>query len=250
MKTAIIVPGRLASTRFHEKLLHPINGTPLILLTAQRIRSVAPDYPLIFAVDDRKLIALLEPKGFDAILTDPAHNSGTDRIAEANKTVGADYVINVQADEPLVTGHQIDQLAEAIKSPGIDLATLAHSFENVEDFHNPNQVKVVVNAKQEALYFSRSPIPYAREYSGKLNNAWLADNPCYRHLGLYAYSQEFLNAFNQLPASYLEITEKLEQLRALENGYKIAVRITHEPTIGIDSPEDVEVFENLLKNQI
>jgi len=249
MKTAIIVPGRLASTRFQEKLLHPILGTPLILLTARRIQAVAPDLPLIFAVDDRKLVILLESEGFDALLTDPAHNSGTDRIAEANETVKADFVINVQADEPLVTGKQIQQLADAVQSPNIDLATLAHPFESVDDFQNPNQVKVVINTRQEALYFSRSPIPFARDFSGKLNNAWLADNPCYRHLGLYAYSREFLSAFTELPASYLEITEKLEQLRALENGYRIAVRITHEPTIGIDAPEDVKVFEKLLSTE-
>ena len=235
---AIIVPGRLESTRFPRKLLHEIGGLPLIVLTAQRIRSQVPEIPLFFAVDHPLLESALKAAGFEAIMTRDDHNSGTDRIAEANEIVGAKRVINVQADEPLVTEKQIRQLSELIHRDGIDLATVAHRFHRVEDFQNPNQVKVVISESGEALYFSRSPMPYARDLGGKVDDTWLGENPCYRHLGLYAYTADFLKAFTRLPSGYLETIEKLEQLRALENGFHIAVGITDEISLGVDTPED------------
>lgn len=238
MDLAIIVPGRLESTRFPRKLLHEINGVPLIVLTAQRICSQMPDIPLFFAVDHPLLESALKQAGFEAIMTRDDHNSGTDRIAEANEAIGAKRVINVQADEPLVTAKQIHQLSELIHRKGIDLATVAHRFQWAEDFQNPNQVKVVISESGEALYFSRSPIPYARDHGGNVTDAWLEQNPCYRHLGLYAYTADFLKAFTKLPPGYLETTEKLEQLRALENGFRIAVGITDEISLGVDTPED------------
>jgi 3-deoxy-manno-octulosonate cytidylyltransferase (CMP-KDO synthetase) len=247
MKEAIIVPGRLASTRFPKKLLHPIHGEALIVLTARRIREQAPELPLYFAVDDTRLSDVLQRAGFEAILTRIDHESGTDRIAEANRIVGAERVINVQADEPMVTREQILQLSLLIHQPGIDLATLAHRFHRAEDFANPNQVKVVISHTGEALYFSRSPIPYARDFKGIVPDAWLADNPCYRHLGLYAYTAAFLEEFATLRPSYLEKTERLEQLRALENGKRIAVGITEEPSIGVDTPEDSVLLEQRLR---
>ena len=246
MKLAIIVPGRLASTRFPNKLLHKIKGTPLILLTAQRIREQTPEIPLFFAVDHPELQSVLETSGFDSIMTRVDHSSGTDRIAEANAQVGADRVINVQADEPLVTAAQIHQLSELIHRPGIDLATVAHRFHEPVDFLNPNQVKVVISTKGEALYFSRSPIPYHRDTAGVVSHDWLQQNPCYRHLGLYAYTRHFLESFTKLPPSYYETTEKLEQLRALDNGFRIAVGVTAGSSIGVDTPEDVIQLEKLI----
>jgi 3-deoxy-manno-octulosonate cytidylyltransferase (CMP-KDO synthetase) len=247
MDLAIIVPGRLASTRFPQKLLHEINGTPLIVLTARRIQSQTPDIPLFFAVDHPLLESALKQAGFETIMTREDHSSGTDRIAEANATIGAEHVINVQADEPLVTARQILQLSKLIHREGMDLATVAHRFHKAEDFHNSNQVKVVISGQGEALYFSRSPIPYPRDLKGIVTDNWLADNPCYRHLGLYAYTRNFLNAFTQLPPSYLETTEKLEQLRALENGFHIAIGITDEISIGIDTPEDAALLIEKLR---
>lgn len=248
MQLALIVPGRLASTRFPNKLLHPIAGQPLILHTARRIRDQAPDLPLFFAVDHPDLSAVLSEHGFESILTREDHASGTDRIAEANQQIGAERVVNVQADEPMVTGTQIRQLCQLIQTPGVDLATIAHRFHEPQDFLNPNQVKVVISAQGQALYFSRAPIPYPRDSFGTVTHAWLEQQSCYRHLGLYAYTRHFLESFTELPPSPYEQIEKLEQLRALENGFHIAVGITESPSIGVDTPEDAAVLERLLQD--
>jgi 3-deoxy-manno-octulosonate cytidylyltransferase (CMP-KDO synthetase) len=152
-------------------------------------------------------------------------------------------VINVQGDEPWVTGEQINALAEGL-GKGIAMSTLAIPFKQAEDFLNPNQVKVVRDRSGLALYFSRSPIPFARDV--KVNQEWLSTHTCYRHLGLYAYDADFLNRFSALEPGLLETIEKLEQLRAMEHGYRIHVGITDQPTIGIDTTEDIENFESRL----
>ena len=242
-KPSIIVPARLASSRFPRKLLHPVRGKPIILWTAERIRSVAPEFPLYFAVEDTELEDCLKGAGFEAILTRADHSSGTDRLAEANASIGAPAVINVQGDEPLVTGEQIRALAAGLKE-GVAMSTLAIPFKRAADFSNPNQVKVVRDRSGVALYFSRSPIPFARDVT--VDEKWLSVHPCYRHLGLYAYDADFLDKFSTLESGFLETVEKLEQLRAMEHGFKIHVGITDQPTIGIDTPEDVAHFESHL----
>ena len=201
---------------------------------------MAPEFPLYFAVEDAELGDCLKRAGFEAVLTRADHPSGTDRLAEANASIGASAVINVQGDEPLVTGEQIRALAEGLRE-GIAISTLAIPFEQPEDFENPNQVKVVRDRSGVALYFSRSPIPFARGQT--VDEQWLAAHPCHRHLGLYAYDADFLNKFSTLEPGFLETVEKLEQLRAMEHGYRIHVGITDQATIGIDTPEDVERFE-------
>jgi len=246
-KTAIIVPCRLESTRFPRKLLHPIRGKPLLLWVAERIRAQAPDLPLYFAVDDELLAAPLKAAGFLPIMTGIAHQSGTDRIAEANRQVQADHIINVQADEPLVSDRQIRSLATLVAGDA-PMATLATPFTTAEDFYNPNQVKVVFASDGRALYFSRSPLPYARDLKGKVDDAWVRAQPCYRHLGLYAYKAALLEQFARLPLGRFERIERLEQLRVLENGHAIAVGVTDDPTIGVDTPEDAVKFESLLGN--
>lgn len=244
-KFAIIVPCRLESTRFPRKLLHKIKGKPLVLWVAERIASQAPEFPLFFAVDDALLAAPLEAAGFKTILTSAQHQSGTDRLAEANRKIGAEMVINVQADEPLVSGTQIRNLAELISGP-VAMATLGTAFKTAEDYQNPNQVKLVLRNDGRALYFSRHAIPYARDLAGKVTDAWVQANPCYRHLGLYAYKAETLEKFATLPLGRYERLEKLEQLRILENGLEIAVGFTEDPTIGVDTPEDAVKFEAVL----
>jgi 3-deoxy-manno-octulosonate cytidylyltransferase (CMP-KDO synthetase) len=181
-------------------------------------------------------------------MTRPDHASGTDRIAEANRTVRADHVINVQADEPMVSAQQIRLLSELIAGPA-DMATLATRFTTAADFRNPSQVKVVCDREGMARYFSRSPIPYPRDLGGEPDDAWVAANPCYRHLGLYAYKAPLLEEFSRLPVGKLEEIEKLEQLRVIENGRGIAVGFTGEPTIGVDTPEDAEKFEEHLARE-
>ena len=242
---SIIVPARLASTRFPRKLLFEVRGKPIILWTAERIRKVAPEFPLYFAVDDDALERCLSEAGFAAVRTRAEHPSGTDRLAEANEDVGATEVINVQGDEPLVTGEQIRALAAGLEGEAA-IATLAVPFVRPQDFANPNQVKVVRDHKGYALYFSRSPMPFVRDTGGQVDAAWLAQNRCFRHLGLYAYKADFLSAFSSLKPGLLEQVEKLEQLRAMEHGYRINVGITDQATIGIDTPEDIADFEACL----
>lgn len=239
---AIIVPCRLESTRFPRKLLHLIKGKPLVVWVAERITAEAPDFPLWFAVDDPLLAECVERAGFRAIMTDAKHQSGTDRIAEANRTVRASYVLNVQADEPLVTAGQLEMLARLIQGD-CPMATLCTPFKRIVDFYNSNQVKVVKTNTGKALYFSRSRMPYSRDLGLTIDDPWVVANPCFKHLGLYAYRADFLEKFVALPPGQLEQIEKLEQLRALENGYQIAIDVTHDATIGVDTQEDAKKFE-------
>lgn len=244
-QTAIIVPCRLESTRFPRKLLHNVKGKPLLRWVAERIASQAPEFPLWFAVDDPLLADCVTGAGFQAIMTSTAHQSGTDRLAEANRTIGAKYVINVQADEPLVTGGQIRELARLISGTA-PMATLATRFTRIVDFYNANQVKVVLRRDGRAMYFSRSRLPFSRDHGLTIDNEWLAKNPCYKHLGLYAYHAELLQRFSSLPMGTYEQIEKLEQLRVLENGDDIMVGLTEDPTIGVDTPDDAKKFEEFL----
>jgi 3-deoxy-manno-octulosonate cytidylyltransferase (CMP-KDO synthetase) len=241
-ETAIIVPCRLESTRFPRKLLHPIRGKPLLRWVAERIAREAPEFPLWFAVDHELLRDCVEAAGFRALMTSGAHQSGTDRIAEANRTVRADFVINVQADEPLVSGGQIRALAKLIQGAA-PMATLATPFQRVVDFYNANQVKVVLRQDGRALFFSRSRLPFSRDLGLTIDDAWVKANPCLKHLGLYAYHADLLEKFAALPPGRYEQIERLEQLRVLENGYDIVCAITEDPTIGVDTPQDAEKFE-------
>lgn len=244
-ETAIIVPCRLESSRFPRKLLHEIKGVPLVLWVARRIREQTPEFPLWFAVDDPLLAAPLEAEGFSALLTRADHASGTDRLAEANETVQADQIINVQADEPLVSAAQIRSLATLIGGD-VAMATLATPFKRVVDFYDANQVKVVLRRDGRALYFSRSRMPFPRDLGLTIEDDWVESHPCRKHLGLYAYKADLLTKFATLPAGELEQIEKLEQLRVLENGYDIAVGLTDEPSIGIDTAADAAKFEAAL----
>ena len=233
----IIVPARLASSRFPRKLLADAGGMPLILRTANRLAEQVPEYDLYFAVDGEELANPLNDAGFSTILTDPNLPSGTDRIAQANHSLQNDIVLNVQADEPLVLREHILSLTKAIEREGADLATLATPFVSNEDFTDPNQVKVVLDGNGFALMFSRCPIPYDRENDGQLCSS------SYKHLGLYGYRKEFLEEFAHLPLGNLENLEKLEQLRALENGKRISVEIVQNGTVGVDTVEDLAAIQ-------
>jgi 3-deoxy-manno-octulosonate cytidylyltransferase (CMP-KDO synthetase) len=233
----IIVPARLASSRFPRKLLADAGGMPLILRTAYRLQNQVPEYELFFAVDGEELAKPLDDAGFNTLITDPNLPSGTDRIAQANQTLQREVVLNVQADEPLVSRDHILALTKAIHKEGADLATLATPFLKQEDFMDPNQVKVVLDRSGFALMFSRSPIPYDREKGGQFNSF------SFKHLGLYGYRKSFLEDFAKIPAGELENLEKLEQLRALENGKRIAVEIVAHGTIGVDTREDLDAIE-------
>lgn len=239
---AIVIPARLASQRFPEKLLQPVRGKALILHTAENVRRIAPDFPLHFAVAEEKLRNVLEDAGYTCIMTDPDLPSGTDRIAMANREIGATWLINVQADEPVLAAEHIRQLVQVLET-GVDAGTLATPFSALEDFRDPNKVKVVCGAHGRALYFSRAPIPHERDSRGGLPPR------AYWHLGLYGYHKDVLERFMQWEPSYLEQTERLEQLRILENGGTIGVGITATRTVGVDVPEDLERLEAHLGGQ-
>ena len=239
---AIIVPARLGSQRFPRKLLQRVRGRPLILWTAENIRRIAPELPLFFAVAEEALKEALEAAGYRCILTDPDLPSGTDRITAANREVGARWVINVQADEPVLAAKHIRQLQQVLGT-GVDVATLATPFTRLADFLDPNKVKVVTGADGRALYFSRSPIPYQRETNGGMPAGALW------HLGLYGYHADILERFAAWNPSPLEMTEKLEQLRVMENGGSIGVGVTETRTVGVDVPDDLARLEAFLAIQ-
>jgi 3-deoxy-manno-octulosonate cytidylyltransferase (CMP-KDO synthetase) len=228
----LIVPARLASTRFPRKLLQDFRGVPLIVAVGQRLAEQAPGYPLVFAVDSEELADVLAQYGFHAEITDPNLPSGTDRIATVARKLQPRWVINVQGDEPLVRREHIQLLTELLMREEAPMVTLATPFPVDGNPDNPNEVKVVFNQRGKALYFSRSRIPFDREPSQR--------QTFHRHLGLYGFTGEFLQTFASLSPSSLEQREKLEQLRALDYGYDILVGVTEHPTIGVDTPEDLQ----------
>jgi 3-deoxy-manno-octulosonate cytidylyltransferase (CMP-KDO synthetase) len=245
MNIAIIVPARIGSTRFPKKLLHKIKDKPVIVWTADRIKKEAPEFPLYFAVDHESLGDVLRRDGYNVIMTDPAHSCGTDRIAEANRTIKAAHVVNVQADEPLVTGGQIRQLVNLIRQD-TEMATLGTPVRYDKDYRNPNHVKLVCDDRGYAVYFSRAPIPYLRDTHGAFDAELAASIPVLIHLGLYAYTAAFLERFCTLAPGKLEQVEKLEMLRAMERGHRIKVGTTKEALIEIDTLEQAVEFEQVV----
>jgi 3-deoxy-manno-octulosonate cytidylyltransferase (CMP-KDO synthetase) len=255
MKTAIFVPARLASTRLHQKLLVEIQGKPVVLWIAQRIRDQVPDIALYFAVDDERFVEILSDAGFEAIMTGAHHTCGTDRIAEANRHVAADVAINVQGDQPLVTAAQIHQLVALVEGGalmatlGIPLPEYAAFCKREVDavYRDPRDVKLACGRDGNAVYFSRAPVPYFRDAHGAWDPASAETCSLLVHEGLYAYSAEFLQTFASLPPGPLESAEKLEMLRAMEHGYRIAVGISHDPYLEIDTLEQARDFESYLE---
>ena len=238
-----ILPARWGSTRFPGKPLHLIAGKPLIQHAWERASSAKLISRAIIATDDVRIAEAAGEFGAEVALTSPHHQSGTDRVAEvARKLSGVSHVINVQGDEPLIDPALLDRLARLLlDDPALGMITAANPFAPGEEVGNPNAVKVVIDRNGNALYFSRSVIPYLRDERNR------GDAPPYlRHQGLYGYSLPFLLQFVAWPPSPLEKTEQLEQLRALENGGKIRVVVTERASVGVDTPEDVAHAERLL----
>lgn len=238
MRINVVIPARYASTRFPGKPLVDIKGVSMI----QRVYTQATQATLIdevyIATDDERIYSHVESFGGKVIYTSTEHESGTDRIAEAyTKMPACDYIINVQGDEPFINPKQIDDLARLMISTSGQLGTMVKEIEDEEVLFNPNTPKVVLKENNEAIYFSRQPIPFLR---GKERKEWLENHQYYKHIGMYAYSTEVLPKLTQLSISSLEKAESLEQLRWLENGYKIHVVTTEFETFGIDVPEDLE----------
>lgn len=241
MKCLILIPARYASTRFPGKPLAEIGGKAMIQHVVEKASSVTKD--VFVATDDSRIFNKVRSFGGQAVMTSETHRSGTDRCFEAyekvkrEKQTDYDVVVNIQGDEPFIEPQQIKQLTACFEDPSVHIATLAKQFDNPTDIFDPNKVKVVFSVAQTAVYFSRSPIPYCR---GVEREQWIATTPYYKHVGMYAYRPAVLKAITQLPPGRLEKAESLEQLRWLENGYTIAVRITDHESIGIDTPEDLE----------
>jgi 3-deoxy-manno-octulosonate cytidylyltransferase (CMP-KDO synthetase) len=272
MKAVAIIPARYASTRLPGKPLLVIKGKPLIQYVYERVKASSVQQ-VIVATDDERIAAAVKGFGGEAVLTSPRHRSGTERVAEVAAGIDADIIVNCQGDEPLIPPEAIDKaIAAFAQDPSLMVTTLITPLEKGEDLCNPHLVKVVVDHDGYALYFSRAPIPYPRnvlekiagggplandepfkgfELIKKLDKPEVALWPkglrgYWQHIGLYAFQRVFLLKLTALPPSHLEKQEGLEQLRILENGYRIKTVICSTPSIGIDTPEDVERFKALI----
>lgn len=248
MKALIVIPSRYASTRFPGKPLALIAGKPMV----QRVyeKAIETGYPALVATDDERILNAVHDFGGKAVMTSANHKSGTDRCSEAahkymqREGEVVDVVINIQGDEPFIEEDQVYALAGFFKDPNCDIATLAKPVtadDGYEMLFDPNKVKVVMGKNSDALYFSRSVIPYQRGIDRK---EWMLYHDYYLHVGMYAYRTKILDQITKLGQTPLEIAESLEQLRWLENGFKIKAGITHHQSLGIDTPEDLEKVNN------
>ncbi|MFT3961009.1 3-deoxy-manno-octulosonate cytidylyltransferase [Propionivibrio sp.] len=236
-----VVPARYASTRLPAKPLLDLGGKPMVARVADRaVQSGAEE--VWVATDHPDVVRAAEAHGLSVLLTRADHPTGTDRLAEVVEQRGwgdDTIVVNVQGDEPLLDPQLIARTAGQLAASGADIATLAHPIDNPADFFAPNVVKVVCRADGDAMYFSRAPIPFARDHFAARKDALPAGLPAYRHIGLYAYRAGFLRAYARLAPSPVEGFEALEQLRALWHGYRISVLVSdHLPMPGVDTPED------------
>lgn len=247
MKFIGIIPARYASTRFPGKPLALLGGKPVIQHVYEKVAAVLET--AYVATDDERIYDVVKSFGDQVVMTRTDHKSGTDRIEEAIEKIGGewDVVVNVQGDEPFVAKSQLDTICHCFDDPTTQIATLGKPFESMEAVQNPNSPKIVVDNMGFAMYFSRSVIPYVR---GKEKSSWLTHYPFLKHLGIYAYRKDVLRQVTQLPQSSLEIAESLEQLRWLQNGFKIKVGTTDVETVGIDTPQDLERAEEFLKTQL
>jgi len=245
MNFAVIIPARFLSTRFPGKPLAILGDKPIIQWVYENASKTIPH--VYVATDDERIFDTVEAFGGKAVYTSPNHQSGTDRCAEAARkvaeTLQVDVVINVQGDEPFIRPEQIEALKACFNTSETEIATLIKPITNAAEITNINRPKVVINKNQEALYFSRSPIPFVRDAKPE---EWISRNTFYSHIGMYAYRFDVLQKLTQLPVGLLEKAESLEQLRWLENGFRIKTAPTTFENIGIDTPEDLENAKKFL----
>ena len=239
MKAIAVIPARLASTRLPRKMLREIAGKPLIGVVYEAVHSSPLLAEVLVATDSEEIMDVCRQHGWKARMTSPAHHSGTERVHEVSGRETADVYINVQGDEPLIRPEHIAALLHVMENPAAEVGTLMTPAAEV-DIPNPNAVKVVTDLRGRALYFSRAPIPFDRDG---------ARPPYFKHLGLYAYRKAALDRFMKLPESSLEKSERLEQLRFLENGIPIFVRETPHDSVGVDTEEDLQRVINILEKR-
>lgn len=247
MKFLGIIPARYSSSRFPGKPLIDMAGKPMIQRVYEQVKLILDD--VWVATDDERIAEVVRNFGGNVVITSTEHRSGTDRCNEAFLLINKpfDVVINIQGDEPFIQVEQIQALMNCFDSEKVQLATLVKPLRKEDDFEvlfNPNSPKVVINKNNEAIYFSRSVIPYIRDAH---HTKWLEKHVFYKHIGMYAYREDILKEITKLNPSPLEIAESLEQLRWIENGYKIKIGITDIETLGIDTPEDLEKALQKLK---
>jgi 3-deoxy-manno-octulosonate cytidylyltransferase (CMP-KDO synthetase) len=246
VKILAVIPARYESTRFPGKVLAKQTGKYLIQHTWEQVRKVSVIEDIIVATDSEIVQKACDEFGAKCVMTSAAHQSGTDRIAEAVSKINVDVVINVQGDEPEIEPGNVELLARLmLDNPETKMATLIAKFETKEQIENPNIVKVVIDKNHDALYFSRSVIPYCRK-SPAVGNV----NDYYRHLGIYAYTKDFLLKITKLPLGKLEQIEQLEQLRVIENGYKIKTGLVSHVAAGIDTPEQYKEFVTRMNQKV
>lgn len=240
MKILCVIPARYKSTRLPGKPLADIAGTPMIIRVLERVIKAKNIQGVIAAVDDERVLSTVKEYGYNALMTSPHHQTGTDRLAEvALEYEDVDVIINIQGDEPLIDPDLIDALAKEFHlDENLQMATVKTLMDE-EEADNPNSVKVITDQDGYAIYFSRSKIPYKRENT---------DLKYYKHIGIYAYRRDFLLKFASLKSTPLEESESLEQLRALENGYKIKVLESNKQFIGVDTQEDLEKVNEIYKH--
>lgn len=247
----VVIPARMASSRLPDKPLADIGGLPMVVRVAQRaLQSQASQ--VVVAADDERIVAACQAHGVQALLTRQDHLSGSDRLAEACQLLGLPddaVVVNVQGDEPLIPPALINEVARVLgERPDASMSTAAHAIGSLEEFTNPNVVKVVMDSRQMALYFSRAPIPWWRDGQSDSGFKTLPNPSPLRHIGIYGYRAGFLALFPTLKPAPLETMESLEQLRALWHGHRIAVHVTNEaPGPGVDTPEDLARVRSLIR---
>ena len=243
MKFIGLIPARYASTRFPGKPLALLGGKPVIQRVYEQVASVLDD--ACVATDDERIFDCVKNFGGKVVMTRTDHKSGTDRIEEAIEKIGGDYdvIVNIQGDEPFIQKSQIETVCRCFDDEKTQIATLGKPFTDMDAVANPNSPKIVIDNNSFAMYFSRSIIPFVR---GKEQAEWLQHYPFLKHLGIYAYRRDVLRQITQLPQSSLEIAESLEQLRRLQNGFKIKVGLTDVETVGIDTPDDLKRAEEFL----
>lgn len=238
MKVIGIIPARYDSTRFPGKPLVDINGMTMIQRVYNQVKHAASLSEVVVATDDQRIFDHVQSFAGNVLMTSKEHQSGTDRCAEIiNKVSGFDVAINIQGDEPFIDPQQIDLLVSCFQQENTQIATLIRKIEQLQDLENTNKPKVVINNKQEAVYFSRQAIPY---YRGKDMRDWLKEMDYYNHIGIYGYRTEILKEISKLPVSKLELAESLEQLRWIDNGYQIKTAISNHLNEAIDTPEDLQ----------
>ena len=250
MKITAVIPARYASTRFPGKALAELDGRPMIQHVYERASQSKLVSRVIVATDDPRIADAVNMIGGEAIMTSIDHETGTDRLAEVAAGLDSDIIVNVQGDEPLIDPAMIDLAIQPfLEEAGLQMGTVKTRIKCLHDFLSPNVVKVVTDNRGDALYFSRSPLPFFRDKWKDLKDESFCSGKllCYKHVGMYVYRRDFLLKFAAMPATFLEISEKLEQLRAIENGVKIRVVETEFESIGVDTPDDLIKAQELYR---